>query len=138
MTTAIQGGCLCGAIRYEIEGKPFFEAQCFWPRLPAPYRNGSRERRGLRDTRRRIQGEAKSYSCKADNGATATRRFCPTCGSTLFSNSSSNPTMTLVHVGTFDDPTGFAPKVGVYEKQRSTWDHRDPQLACFPEMPVRR
>ena len=72
------------------------------------------------------------------SGATVSRHFCATCGSTLFTSSTGNPAAMMVHAGTFDDPSAFAPKVGVYEERRQAWDHRDPQLACFPGMPTRR
>ena len=135
MTTSVQGGCLCGAIRYEVQGNAVFEAQCFCRDCQRHTGTGHASVAAYPTGAVKVTGEPKSYSCEADNGATATRRFCATCGSTLFSNSSGNPALTLVHVGTFDDPSGFTPKVGVYEKRRSKWDHRDPQLACFPEMP---
>ena len=129
------GGCLCGAIRYEVTGEPIFSTHCHCrdcqrasgsayiatARLPAA---------GFRITK----GSPKRFVGKADSGNEVTRVFCGDCGSPLYSKPVARPDMIGIYVGGLDDPSGFRPDVVIFASRGQPWDHLDPALPRLPHM----
>lgn len=68
-----------------------------------------------------IEGRAHEYRRTGDEGSTATFRFCPTCGATVYWDNDSMPGMIAVPVGAFADPTFPPPRVAVYTARRHPW-----------------
>ena len=68
-----------------------------------------------------IAGQAQEYRRTGDEGSTATFRFCPTCGATVYWDNDSMPGMIAVPVGAFADPTFPPPRVAVYIARRHPW-----------------
>jgi hypothetical protein len=73
-----------------------------------------------------IDGETAAIEGAADSGATMTRRFCPRCGTPLFSQASTRLHQTVVRVGALDQPERFPP-------QATIWAGAAPPWACFDE-----
>jgi hypothetical protein len=82
-----------------------------------------------------VTGTVKLYVKKAASGSDMIRAFCPECGSGVFSRSSGGPEMTFLRASTLDDPSVFKPQAVVFAKSAVAWDHLDPALMRFPEMP---
>lgn len=109
-----QGGCYCGAVRYEAEGDPLFRLQCHCREcqyisggspnvslmMPAP---------GFRYTKGSPQKFARS-----DLDGPITREFCGTCGTHLVSRSPRLAEAIIIKVGTMDDPSLFEPDVAIF------------------------
>jgi hypothetical protein len=68
-----------------------------------------------------IEGHAHEYARTGDEGSTATFRFCPTCGASVYFSSDGIPGMIAVPVGAFADPTFPPPQVAVYVTRRHPW-----------------
>jgi hypothetical protein len=68
-----------------------------------------------------IDGDAKEFARTGDEGSTATFRFCPTCGATVYWNNDSMPGQIAVPVGAFADPTFPPPRISVYGARRHPW-----------------
>lgn len=128
MTTVvlIQGGCLCGAIRYEIAGPVPPGAYCHctmcrrtsgsvaaaWVSVPRTH---------FRFTR----GEPTLYRSSAH----AERSFCAVCGSQLTFFSESSPEDIDVTLGSLDTPEQHPPDRHVFISSRLPWLHLDDHLA---------
>jgi hypothetical protein len=96
----ISGGCRCGRIMYESDGKALFSVICHcreWQRAPGsfglPVMGVSRATFG-------VSGEPKSYSCTGSSGKPAIRLFCSDCVSLLFGHPEIIPG---VVIGSLDD-----------------------------------
>ena len=76
-----------------------------------------------------IDGHATEYQRTGDEGSTATFRFCPTCGATVYWENDSMPGMIAVAVGAFADPTFPPPRFAVYAARRHPW-------AVMPDLAV--
>ena len=71
-----------------------------------------------------VKGETRTYKSVADSGNIILRRFCPECGTPLFTAAEARPHLIGVRVGTLDDPnlvepamtiwTASAPPLGVH------------------------
>ena len=74
-------------------------------------------------------GQTSDYPSVADSGNQMHRRFCPSCGTPLFSEAEARPHLIFVRVGTFDDPNLANPAMTI-------WTSSAPRWACIsPELP---
>lgn len=103
----LEGGCYCGAVRYEAEGDPIMKARCHC--RECQYFTGGEGNdfiampvSGFKLTK----GEPKSFKREDLKGA-ATRQFCPNCGTQLLTRSPALPIAVIVKVGSLDDPKQF-------------------------------
>ncbi len=106
-----QGGCLCGAVRYRVEGPLRDVVVCHCSRC------------------RRAQGHVAAYSDCPTTALTISdgdgalrwyladeraRGFCARCGASLFWRSDEDPATTAVAAGTLDEPTGLRTVAQIY------------------------
>ena len=68
-----------------------------------------------------FEGRANEWQRTGDEGSTATFRFCPTCGATVYWDSDGIPGMIAVAAGAFADPAFPPPTVSVYGSRRHPW-----------------
>lgn len=113
--------CSCGQLKVSCEGEPIRISICHC--LACQRRTG-----GVFATQARwpservtVEGQAQTYVRVGDAGSSATFRFCPTCGVTVYWDSDGVPGMIYVPVGAFADPTFPPPTVSVYANRRHPW-----------------
>jgi len=126
MANIITGGCLCKAVRYRVTAAPIVTRVC-WCRLCQYLGAGS----GTVNTcfpsnAMTIEGELADFSGTADSGNTMHRRFCPKCGTQMFSEAESRPHLIFVRAGTLDDPEVARPAMTIWTSQAPSW-------ACLSE-----
>ena len=122
----ISGGCLCGAVRYESSAAPLVTRAC-WCRLCQYLGAGSGTVNVCFKTESfTIRGETSDYVSTADSGNVLHRRFCPACGTPLFSAAESRPHLVFARAGTLDDPEIAQPEVTI-------WTSAAPSWACIAE-----
>jgi hypothetical protein len=131
----VTGGCLCGAVRYEIDAEPITSRVC-WCRVCQRIGAGSGTV-NVCFTRAatRIQGEARDYVSVADSGNVMHRRFCPTCGVHLFSEAEARPHLIFVRAGTLDDPEIGKPRASIWISQAPSWACIDRGMSTFENQP---
>jgi hypothetical protein len=122
----ITGGCLCRAVRYSISAAPILTRTC-WCRVCQYIGAGSATVNAcFPSAALEVTGELRDYSLVADSGNRAHRRFCPTCGTHLFSASEARPHLVFVRAGTLDDPELARPAATIWTVSAPSW-------ACFDE-----
>jgi hypothetical protein len=117
---AITGGCLCGAVRFEIKADaPLRVRQC-WCRVCQYIGAGSGTVNAffLKDAVT-VSGPLTEFVNVADSGSTMHRRFCARCGTPVFTEAEPRPHHTAVRVGTLDDPNLAAPAAIIWTKSAS-------------------
>ncbi len=118
--TDLEGGCLCGAVRYRVSGAiaPSGVAYCHcatcrkstgapvmaWATFPAA---------AIWLTR----GVPASYS----SSPKALRQFCPTCGTQLFFTYTEGEPEFDVSLGSLDDPSRIVPDYHIWTSSRLPW-----------------
>jgi hypothetical protein len=133
MTT---GGCLCGAIRYEIEGEPLTSRVC-WCRLCQYLSSGNASVNAMyRREQVRITGTPATTEAIADSGNHMVRSFCPGCGTQLFSESRERPHLIVVRVGSLDDPGRIRPVMTIWTSAAPPWAVFDPATEQHPGQPA--
>jgi len=121
------GKCLCGAVTYQIKTDPVAARVCWCSDCQHIAANGTVNALVATDALV-VQGDTSAFQCTAASGNTITRRFCPTCGSHLFANSSARPQFTVVRVGTLDDPSSVRPSMNIWAGSAPAWACLDPDL----------
>ena len=126
----MNGGCLCGAVRYRISAQPIDSAHCHcricqrssgaafltWATLPAS---------GLAYT----DGEAVAYR----SSDTAVREFCGACGTQLVFRADDGETVDIT-IASLDEPDGVKIDANIWVGSRRAWCHGfDADLPDFPE-----
>src|SRR5579875_2080182 len=125
MTQPVTGRCFCGAIRFRFDHAPRAVRAC-WCRDCQYLACGNASVNAIfRVAGMSLEGEPAEHVSTADSGNTMRRRFCPTCGTPLFSQSSARPELIVVRVGALDDretgPQGF-----IWTASAPGWAHIDP------------
>ena len=109
------GGCLCGAVRYEINGDPVRVAHCHCDDCRRATGSSFATNAFFKeDDLVVLQGTTKTYSHTADSGNAMNKEFCPECGSQLFGFGSGNQGIRTVKVGTIDDASAIQPQIEVF------------------------
>jgi hypothetical protein len=135
MKLPITGGCLCGAVRYEILAKPIggFNCHCrtCQKSIGAPYFAGM----FVPASALAITGNYKEYATIAASGHTVYRAFCPECGTSLFGRNSAFTDIRPVAAATLDDPGIFHPQKDIWVANAQSWDYMNPDLPKFDGNP---
>jgi hypothetical protein len=125
----MQGGCLCGAVRYAVEGPPLSSGVCHCetcrraasaPRLPfvGVLSAGFRFTRGL--------------PVDYPSSPGVTRSFCGECGSPLTYRRSDAPDELDVMTVSLDDPNAVPPTFHVWVSEALAWDEIAGPLRQYP------
>lgn len=135
MSDIYTGGCACGAIRYAIEGEPLFSNECHCRDCQRESGTGHGSHLTFARAGVTLTGEARRWDMVADSGNVKTRAFCPTCGAPVYMTFSAMPDIFTIRAASLDDPSRYAPQVVTYGLRAPAWDHVDPTLPSFDEMP---
>ena len=126
-----QGGCLCGAVRYRIEGElaPIQVCHCsqcrkaqgapFASNIPVP-----------EERFRLLHGEALLRAFESSPGKQ--RVFCSHCGSPLFSRNVKTPGVLRIRAGSLDGELATRPVAHFYVASKANWWSIDDDLPQFP------
>ena len=134
MSESHSGGCLCGAVRYEVAGPPAMSAICHCRNCQKQAGSAWSMLIGVPAGALTVTGEVKTYVDHGDSGGEVHRQFCPTCGSPLFSRIPAMAQMVFVKAGTLDDTSDFRPAAQVYMKSKQAWVDL-PGIPGFDTMP---
>jgi hypothetical protein len=131
----IEGGCLCGAVRYTVRAEPITIRAC-WCRVCQYFASGNATINVVfpKDAVT-ITGELKDYVSTADSGNRMHRRFCPSCGTQLFSEAEARPKLLIIRAGTLDDREIAKASSLLWTKSAPGWAHLDPDVPHFEGQP---
>jgi hypothetical protein len=125
----IAGGCLCGAVRFEIKADAPLAARQCWCRVCQYVGAGSGTANAMfRKDDVTASGPLTDYVRVADSGSVMHRRFCARCGTPVFTEAEPRPHLIGVRVGALDDPNLAAPEAIIWAKSAPAWACFDPSL----------
>jgi hypothetical protein len=116
----IEGGCLCGGVRYELTGQigQVANCHCNMCRRVHGAAFGTYAELGRSDVKW-TQGDALVKRFASSNGVD--RLFCKRCGSTLQFLFDLEPDKVYVTLGTMDGDPGVRPEVHIFAGSKAPW-----------------
>jgi hypothetical protein len=131
----ITGHCLCEAVRYRITASPIASRSC-WCRVCQYIGAGSATVNVCFPSDAiSIDGELRDFRSIAESGNVMHRRFCPNCGTHMFSEAESRPHLIFVRAGTLDDPELGKPAATIWTSEAPTWACIDMSLPRIESQP---
>lgn len=131
------GGCLCGAVRFEIDPPSLFCAHCHCEWCRRAHGAAFVTWLGAAEARFRVTGDVRWYRSSPQSE----RGFCPTCGTTMLFRSTAAPGEVHVARACVADPVDREPGSHVFDDARVPWitlgdalpraDRRAPGLAAY-------
>jgi hypothetical protein len=82
-----------------------------------------------------VTGELRDFMSVADSGNRMHRRFCPVCGTHMFSEAESRPHLIFVRAGTLDDPGLARPAATIWTAEAPRWACVDASLPSWEGQP---
>ncbi|MFQ5562316.1 MAG: GFA family protein [Parvularculaceae bacterium] len=118
---AKQGGCLCGAARFEIRRAPRFVANCHCHSCRKATGAAFSTWVGFTNENVRWLTEPAFYASSSG----VKRGFCPKCGTPLSYEGEKWSGETHFLLGAFDDPEAFTPNGEAFVDEALSWTRRD-------------
>ena len=132
--TRIEGGCLCGEVRYKGDAESPVVAICHCKNCQkqsgAAYSLNFIVPKGAIH----IDGELALYVDTGDTGKAVNRYFCKKCGSPISSEADVLGSVTVFKVGTLDDSSWVTPTVEIYCDSAQDWTKIKVELESHPKM----
>ena len=129
MVKPVTGRCFCGAVQFQFDRLPVATRAC-WCRDCQYLSSGNASVNAIFKTESfEVEGDLNEHVSTADSGNVMRRRFCRRCGTPLFSESSSRPTLMVVRVGALDDREVGGPSSFIWTSSAPSWGFVDPTLS---------
>ena len=135
----IEGGCLCGAVRYRLNAPPLAVYNCHCrdcQRLSGATNDMSMPIR--RETFEHLEGDVVYFDKRADSGRTVRMFRCITCATRLWNEPLASPALLVVKPGTLDNMSWAKPIGNIWTQSRAPWVVIDETLVNFPGQPPDR
>ncbi len=129
------GRCLCGKIKYEIEGDPAVTAVCHCTSCQRQSGAAFSVNLMIQEGQLSLDGDLETFEETADSGNKVYRRFCGTCGSPILSALEGMPGMVAIKSGTLDDTSGLQPAVQVWCDSKQDWVQMPDGVPAFATSP---
>ena len=131
----IEGGCLCGKVRYSTDAEPAFVGVCHCKSCQKASGTAFRVVFAVPTPTLSLHGALKTFDDRGDSGKPVHRRFCPECGSAVTTEAQALPDLTIVMAGTLDDPSWVKPTMEIYCDSAQPWVSLGGDRQRFPKMP---
>ena len=115
------GGCLCGRVTYRLAKPSHLTAICHCTHCQKQSGAAFSVNLVVTTADLIIEGEMASFEDKGESGNTIHRRFCPTCGSPIVTESADNSDIVYLKAGTLSDPSAIVPTVQIWCASAQPW-----------------
>lgn len=135
MPSKEQGGCLCGAIRYEIDRSAVISGHCCYCTDCQKSTGGGYTAYATlpEDEFKLVSGEPKTYESTGTTGSHSRRSFCADCGSPIASTIDVAPGFIFVKAGSFDNSNWLTLSSGYWKKSARPWAMPDGSIPIAEE-----
>ena len=131
-----QGGCLCGAIRYEFDRAAVISAaHCHCRDCQQATGGGKATIVFVADAALTFTGKYKTYTVIGTEGSHVSRGFCPECGAPLVSYVAEQPDVKFIKAGSLDNPDWVKPQSSYWSVSAQHWDPVSQVLPASPGNP---
>jgi hypothetical protein len=135
MSETRKGGCLCGAVRYEVVWPPKSLVVCHCTDCQKQAGTafsvvGVAAREDIA-----VEGELATFSHKGTSGQTVNRRFCSQCGSPVLTDTemARKDGIIFFKAGTLDETADLAPTVHFWTRSAQHWFTLPEGVTCLEQ-----
>lgn len=135
----IEGGCVCGTVRYRITAAPLSAYRCHC--RDCQKLSGTTHSMSMPLARERLEhlsGELATYDKPADSGRVVRMHACASCGTKLWNEPLASSGLLVLKPGTLDDATWIRPVGNIWTSSALPWAEIDVDLVNFPGQPPDR
>lgn len=126
----VQGGCLCGAVRYE-GGAAGGVGICHCTHCQKTSGSAFSVNVFVKADTVAMTGPVAEFADVADSGRKVVRKFCSVCGSSLASVAEAFPGVMILKAGSLDDRSWIKPGVQVWTQSRQPWVDLGSEMKAF-------
>ena len=134
MSSALTGGCRCGAVRYTLQAETL-------PRTYACHCHGCQSWSGSAFSQQAMVGEGQIevtgpvviYELTSPSGSTSRQRMCGTCHARIYNTNSSRPGIAALRAGTLDRSDELDVVAHIWTKRKQAWIVVADGVPCWPE-----
>jgi hypothetical protein len=120
-TFPLTGGCLCGAVRFEVERPLVSASYCHCTRCQRRTGAAASAQAVIEPGSPRIvKGEDVVHAFQPPDGWA--KLFCSECGSALFSQSRADESLMTIRMGAFDSDPGVRPDARYHVGTAAVWE----------------
>lgn len=132
-TFPVEGGCICGAVRYQVKAAPLGVYRCHCRDCQRQSGAGYTTSMILRrDDFAVLQGETLIYDKHADSGRVVRHHACAACHTRLYNEPLASPDLIVLRAGTLDDVAWARPIGNIWTASRLPWSEIDWSEPHFP------
>jgi hypothetical protein len=131
----IAGHCRCGKVSYRSSAEPAFVGLCHCRACQHSTGSAFAAVVGVPADSLTVSGATRQFDDFGDSGKPTHRAFCPECGSTVTQWADVMPGITMLAVGTLDDPARVSPTMQLYCDSALPWAALQGEIHSFPKMP---
>jgi hypothetical protein len=120
--TKIEGGCMCGAVRYRASAEPLMTVICQCTQCQRNSGSPYTVVLAMPDGSIEFSGEPlATYHTRGGSGLPAQRQFCGKCGSPILGTSEAAPGMQFLKSGSLDDASWVRPQAAIWCDSAQPW-----------------
>lgn len=133
MTGKRTGGCLCGAVRYEVSWPPKALVVCHCTDCQKQAGSALSVVGVCARDDLRLTGRLETFTHPGSSGQEINRRFCPTCGSPVLTDTSAARDQGIIFfkAGTLDATADLSPTVHYWLRSAQGWFSPPEGVICL-------
>lgn len=133
----IEGGCLCGSVRYTSDVEPKAVINCYCATCRKNSGSTNSFNLAMPEGSVKVTGDtvATYVDHSGSSGKAFNRFFCSKCGSHFLSRGPGYEGLEFIKAGTLDDPEWAEPKVHIWCQEKLSWQPIPEGDTQFPGNP---
>ena len=132
----LEGGCLCGKVRYTADAEPIFVGVCHCSTCQKGSGSAFNSVVALPKLAVSVTGTLHTYEGKGDTGNPTYKRFCPECGSPVQVEAAIMADVVMIPTGTLDDASALTPAMQIYCDSAQSWALLEGGIQRHAKMPM--
>jgi hypothetical protein len=132
----LEGGCLCGAVRYRSTAEPVMTLLCQCKQCQRQSGSSFSVNVGFaKGTLEHSGDEPGVYQHKGGSGQNVHRHFCRKCGSPVMTELDVTPELDWLKAGTLDNTAWLQPQVSIWGAEGQPWFALPASVQAFAQNP---
>ncbi len=119
--SGLKGGCLCGKVKYELQGEPLMTVICHCRDCQRQTGTSFSIVIGVAPENVKVEGVPEIYTTTGETGSEVHRHFCSACGSPILSDATASFGVYFVKAGTLEDTSTLRPELEIFCDEAQQW-----------------